>query len=131
MTNAEKFREVFGFTPNLFENRADTFPCLAPLKVCKMNMNKCNGCPFLGWWGKEYKACFEIREEFEEPGKRNMNLEPEEVNRIIDELEKRHGIQRVEAMKFFVMAQTVEKAGGYWEWVNSIIYPKPAIEGVE
>lgn len=65
MTNAEKFREVFGFTPNLNENGADTFPCLAPLKVCEMNIDECKACPFWGWWGKEYKACFEIKPEFE------------------------------------------------------------------
>lgn len=59
MTNAEKFREVFGFTPDT------DAACPAPKKVCEMNMNKCKGCPFSCWWGKEYKACFEIKPEFE------------------------------------------------------------------
>ena len=64
MTNKEKFREVFGFTPNL-PGVTDTLPCLAPRKVCAEFEECDNGCPFRGWWGKEYKACFEIKPEFE------------------------------------------------------------------
>ena len=62
VTNADMFREVFGFKPTL---STDMFPCLAPRKVCDAQENECDGCPFYGWWLKEYKACFEIKPEFE------------------------------------------------------------------
>lgn len=57
MTNREKFREVFGYTPY---KQAE---CLVPHRVCDDNDNKCSKCPFNNWWDKEYKPCFEMREE--------------------------------------------------------------------
>jgi len=72
MTNAEKFKEVFGFTP-------DTTPCIIPDKVCDDHINKilnsgedasaeecCDTCPFGGWFNKEFKECFKLSEEFED-----------------------------------------------------------------
>ena len=61
MTNAEKFREVFGFTPDW---GVGDFLCIAPKKVCD-EFETCIGCPFNGWLSKEYKACCEINPEFE------------------------------------------------------------------
>lgn len=65
MTNREKFKEVFGFTP-----RADA-DCVAPKSVCD-SRSYCIGlsfsednCPFLRWWDKEYRECFQLKEEFE------------------------------------------------------------------
>lgn len=54
MTNREKFKEVFGF-------EQDGNPCVAPQEIC--NHEDCDYCPFWGWWDKEYKACFKLRED--------------------------------------------------------------------
>lgn len=54
MTNAEKFSEVFGFEPNE--------ECPFPSRVC-LEHESCNGCPLDGWWEKEYKPCFRLRED--------------------------------------------------------------------
>ena len=68
MTNAEKFKEVFGFTPE------PEFSCgCTPKKVCREQEKKhgekssevCSDCPFRDWWNKEYKACFQIRSDYE------------------------------------------------------------------
>lgn len=64
MTNLEKFREVFGYTP-------DTRLCISPLRICDAQVKKykndpCETCPFNDWWSKEYKPCFSMKEEFEE-----------------------------------------------------------------
>lgn len=57
MTNGEKFKEIFGFSPA---------NCVAPAKVCEeMNM-KCRECVFDTFWDKEYKSCFRIKEDYEE-----------------------------------------------------------------
>ena len=60
MTNAEKFREVFGFTPRK-KTTTKEIACLAPQKVCD-EFEECIGCPFLGWWNREYKAESEDKE---------------------------------------------------------------------
>lgn len=70
MTNAEKFKEVFGYKPRqdvVLTNSEDT--CVAPLRVCAHEKFKCEKCPFNGWWNKEYKGCFEMKEELEDDGK--------------------------------------------------------------
>jgi len=64
MTNLEKFREVFGYTP-------DTSLCISPLRICDAQVKNCKDdpcetCPFNDWWSKEYKPCFKMKEEFEE-----------------------------------------------------------------
>ena len=56
MTNAERFKKTFGFTPN---------NCVAPEKVCKSVNAQCVKCPFNNFWDKEYKGCFELKEEFQ------------------------------------------------------------------
>ena len=53
MTNAEKFKEVFGFEPEI------PLECLFPKEVCKVASNNCYNCPFLDWWHREYLECFE------------------------------------------------------------------------
>ena len=66
MTNAEKFKEVFGYTP-------DKETCVAPDSVCMASCGRANSateeacqvCPFDGWWNKEYKPCFRLKEELE------------------------------------------------------------------
>lgn len=60
MTNREKFKEVFGFKPN------DDAECVAPSKICYIQDDICNDCPFEDWWDKEYKECFRMKEEFED-----------------------------------------------------------------
>ena len=57
MTNAEKFKEVFGFTP-------DSCP-LPPKIVCRDFDFNCNKCPFHDFWNKEYRSCFRLKEESE------------------------------------------------------------------
>ena len=57
MTNKEKFKEVFGFTP-------DERVCVATPKVCLGN--ECEVCPFDDFWNKEYKACFKIDSKYEQ-----------------------------------------------------------------
>jgi len=63
MTNREKFKEVFGFYP-------DVVTCVAPHKICLIEIEKgndCfNNCLFEDWWDKEYKACFEIKDGLDE-----------------------------------------------------------------
>ena len=44
-TNAERFREVFGFAPS-WE------PCVAPRRVCDDYYGVCVECPFYHWWDK-------------------------------------------------------------------------------
>ena len=58
MTNSEKFKEVFGFVPDVNNN------CLIPIKVC-VKADRCKECVFSDWWSKEYKECFELKEEYE------------------------------------------------------------------
>lgn len=65
MTNREKFKEVFGFTPNKAVTMENSKFCIVPEKVC-MDQKKCDGCPFANWWDKEYKPCFRIRAELDE-----------------------------------------------------------------
>ena len=60
MTNREKFKEVFGFYP-----KDDEEHCLLPEKVCETIKHRCQLCPFLYFWNREYKECFEIKGEFE------------------------------------------------------------------
>ena len=55
MTNREKFREVFGFSPVVSQEVCpDGFEC----------EGLCTICPFNGeWWEREYKECFELNTE--------------------------------------------------------------------
>jgi len=55
MNNSEKFKEIFGYKP-------DNKECVAPKRVCK-DHNGCILCPFHNWWSKEYRGCFEMKEE--------------------------------------------------------------------
>ena len=57
MTNAEKFKETFGYEP-----RRDV--CVAPFFVCD-DFRQCAKCPFWDWWRKEYKPCFRMKERTE------------------------------------------------------------------
>ena len=63
MSNAEKFKEVFGYKP-------DKSMCILPRKVCAIEASKCtqlcDGCVFDGWWDKEYKSCFVLASEYED-----------------------------------------------------------------
>lgn len=66
MTNAEKFCEVFGYEPTtdaVVCNKEDWCGASEPCKYCDCYSDA------IGreedWWGKEYKACFEIKPEFE------------------------------------------------------------------
>ena len=59
MTNKEKFKEVFGFTPD------DKQGCLMPTSVCHEQEN-CDECVFHNWWYMEYKECFVIKEKYDE-----------------------------------------------------------------
>lgn len=56
MTNAEKFKETFGFDldPMIQDE------CPLPPSVCK---NGCCNCVFDHFWKKEYKSCFRLGEE--------------------------------------------------------------------
>lgn len=69
MTNAEKFKEVFGMTPN-----KDSCPIFSS-KICSEQLKKhfndpcedcCKDCPFEDWWNKEYRPCFKIKEDLDE-----------------------------------------------------------------
>ena len=66
MTNREKFKEVFGFTPH-----ADA-ECVAPRAVCESRLGICANrgaeCPFWMWWDKEYKPCFKLKEDIDRLG---------------------------------------------------------------
>ena len=63
MTNREKFKEVFGFSPN--KGVSGNLSCPAPKKICDERKG-CVGCPFKNWWEREYKECFRMKEEFED-----------------------------------------------------------------
>ena len=78
MTNAEKFKEVFGYKPRqnvvlvydrINNQQKDSDMCIAPLRVCAHEKFRCEKCPFNGWWNKEYKGCFEMKEELEDDRK--------------------------------------------------------------
>ena len=64
MTNSEKFKEVFGFLPDIDQ-------CIAPKTVCEEQKKKypieemCLKCPFHRWWEKEYLGCFKLKETYE------------------------------------------------------------------
>lgn len=60
MTNKEKFEEIFGYSP---EKDTDLINCLIPVSVCEKIEGGCSKCPFYGWWDKEYKPCFKLRED--------------------------------------------------------------------
>ena len=55
MTNREKFKEIFGFDHSIIE-------CPFPTSICKKTNFQCSECCFFGWWEKEYKPCFKLRE---------------------------------------------------------------------
>lgn len=65
MTNAEKFKEVFGFEPN-----RQVHPCtLIPTDirnevVCGHKPRpRCKECPFnSNWWERDYLPCFKLKE---------------------------------------------------------------------
>ena len=68
ITNGEKFKEVFGFKPNMNL-------CVAPNKICKNTVSRalssgiddpCTICAFNNWFDREYKACFRLSEEWED-----------------------------------------------------------------
>jgi hypothetical protein len=40
--------------------------CVMPTKICYINDEICNECPFEDWWDKEYKSCFKLKEELED-----------------------------------------------------------------
>lgn len=66
MTNREKFKEVFGFTPH-----ADA-ECVAPRAICYSENDVCASsekeCPFWMWWDKEYRECFNLKDEIDRLG---------------------------------------------------------------
>lgn len=53
MTNAEKFKEVFGFMPN------EDLECPMPTGICYAHNEICaspqGDCPHFLWWNQEYK----------------------------------------------------------------------------
>lgn len=56
MTNAEKFKEVFGFKP-------DTTACVVSDNMCAKahevsNINSCEECNLRNWFEKPYRSCF-------------------------------------------------------------------------
>ena len=59
MTNKEKFKETFGFTPSDLE-------CIAPTNICINQHNYCSDCVFYNFWDREYKPCFKIREDLDD-----------------------------------------------------------------
>lgn len=64
MTNGEKFKEIFGFTP-------DHECCIMPDKVCVYihtteKISKCDDCPFHTYFGKEYRPCFSMIAELDD-----------------------------------------------------------------
>ena len=69
MTNTEKFKETFGFAPEV--EKDGSISCIGSPKVCDEQYKKnsplsgCSDCPFKDWWNKEYKACFRIDERWE------------------------------------------------------------------
>ena len=58
MTNREKFKEVFGFYHSIME-------CPFPTSICEKSKFQCLECQFFGWWEKEYKPCFKLREDLQ------------------------------------------------------------------
>ena len=56
MTNAEKFKEVFGYEINHYSNSICTLTTIeCPNK--NLPIDPCNHCEYNnGWWDKEYKA---------------------------------------------------------------------------
>ena len=57
MTNLDKFREVFGFKP---EKNTRRYVCPQGLDC---GNTECSKCPFnRKWWEREYKECFELKE---------------------------------------------------------------------
>ena len=66
MTNREKFKEVFGFTPT------KDAECVAPRAICDIRLDICahgdDECPFWNWWDKEYKPCFKMKEDIDRLG---------------------------------------------------------------
>ena len=64
MENAEKFKEVFGFKP-------DTDACVMPNAMCLKAQEEgiitsCAECSLYGFWHKEYKSCFRLREDIDD-----------------------------------------------------------------
>ena len=59
MTNLEKFKDVFGFELDV-ENGGS---CPVLPEVCENLPFDCPECPFSGWWDKEYKECFKLRDD--------------------------------------------------------------------
>lgn len=53
MTNAEKFKEVFG-TDIYPKNNPKEAPCIFDIRNC-IPGNTCEGCPYEDFWVKEYK----------------------------------------------------------------------------
>lgn len=56
MTNAEKFKEVFGFKPK-------TNVCIISETMCRkarerQKLYSCGYCDLKDWWGKQYRSCF-------------------------------------------------------------------------
>ena len=57
MTNREKFQEVFGFRMGVSEEKE-----VCPDGACEMS-DGCDSCPFNeGWWDREYKSCFRMKD---------------------------------------------------------------------
>lgn len=61
-TNAEVFEAVFGYKPS------PNARCVAPNSICK-DFDNCKKCPFSDWWNKQYKPCFELKGDTDEPNK--------------------------------------------------------------
>ena len=64
MTNAEKFKEVFGFNP-------DVKACVMPHTVCtyaneNSEISSCAKCDLRNWFSKEYKPCFRLRKDIDD-----------------------------------------------------------------
>ena len=51
MTNGEKFKQTFGFSPH---------GCPVPTIICADNHANCRRCPFDKWWEKDYKKCCQL-----------------------------------------------------------------------
>lgn len=46
MSNKEKFKEVFGFEPNM--------KCIGPKNICRTQV-RCADCEYDEWWNKQYE----------------------------------------------------------------------------
>lgn len=53
MTNAEKFKEVFGFEPD--PDVENEFCIFTETDCEKMGVQDCDDCPNNDWWDHEYK----------------------------------------------------------------------------